>query len=84
MLAALYVSSSPRDTRPLRGQFLVALLFESAPFPGKVARFPLLLHRDPHPCARATLIIRLVYRLDAYNGVKFALELCSHACADRR
>lgn len=46
-----------------------------------MARFPLLLRRDTYPCARATLIIRLVYRLDAYKGVKSALELCRHACA---
>lgn len=41
-----------------------------------MARFPpLLLRRDAYRCVRATLIIRLVYRLAGYKGVKSALEL---------
>lgn len=39
LVGGLYASSSPRDTRPLRGPFLVALLFESAPFPGRDGSF---------------------------------------------
>lgn len=51
-----------------------------------MARFPPLLlllrrRRDAYRCVRATLIIRLVYRLGAYKGVKSALELSLWLCA---
>ena len=63
-------------TTPLRGPFSAALLSESAPFLPRLAvkkLVPCSFGEIPSRCVPATLIIGLVYRRGAYEGVKSAL-----------